>query len=154
MEEKMLIAWAIIGIAALVMLIKWPTSLIGYLYCIVVGYFVSDWFLGSLIESHSDFMQIATLGCGVGAIFGLVFAIIIHRIKDLEADIGVILFCMVLTPILMIVLGFIAIGAILVIWMLETGKVFELTAAGVVTWGLVSSLIGGGGSIVVILMDS
>ena len=42
MEEKMLIAWAIIGIAALVMLIKWPTSLIGYLYCIVVGYFVSD----------------------------------------------------------------------------------------------------------------
>ena len=102
--EKMIIALAVIAIAAIVMLIKWPGAALGYLYCVGVGLAMALRFLYPFTSETYEVLHCLTLGGGVGAVFGLAFA---AALRGSEYNIGVILGGILLLPILMFVVGFI-----------------------------------------------
>ena len=76
---KMGIAWAILVLAAIIMLIKWPKSALGYLYCILVGVALAAQFLYPYTSESYEVMHCFTMGGGIGAVFGLFFAIGIQQ---------------------------------------------------------------------------
>ena len=149
--EKMIVALAIIGIAAVVMFIKWPGSALGYLYCVLVGLAMALKFLYPFTTETYEVLHCLTLGCGVGAVFGLFYAL---AIRGSEANIAVIIGCAILLPILMFVVGFILIVALGLFAMIQNGDGNLVLGSALVMWGFIAALIGGGGSIILIIFDN
>ena len=73
--ETLIIALAIIGIAAVVMLIKWPGPAFGYIYCVMVGLAMAFKFLYPFTSETYEVLHCLTLGGGIGAVFGLIYAV-------------------------------------------------------------------------------
>lgn len=147
--EKMIIAWVILAIAAVIMLVKWPKSAMGYLYCILVGVLMAARFLKPFTSETYEVVHCFTLGGGIGAVFGLFYAVGIHQ--DMGA-LGVIA-CAILLPLVMFVVGFIVILVLGFSLMIQQGHGGEVVGAGLVTWALVAAIVGGGGGILVIILD-
>lgn len=147
--EKMIIALVIIAIAAIVMLIKWPGSALGYIYC--VGLAMALRFLYPFTVETYEVLHCMTLGAGVGAVFGLAYAV---ALRGSEYNIGVILGGVILLPILMFVVGFILIVALGLFAMIQNGDGNLVLGSALVMWGFIAALIGGGGSIIVIIFDN
>lgn len=149
--EKMIIALVIIAIAAIVMLIKWPGSALGYIYCVGVGLAMALRFLYPFTVETYEVLHCMTLGAGVGAVFGLFFAL---ALRSSEYSIGVILGGVILLPILMFVVGFILIVVLGLFAMIQNGDGNLVLGSALVMWGFIAALIGGGGSIIVIIFDN
>ena len=149
--EKMIIALAVIAIAAIVMLIKWPGAALGYLYCVGVGLAMALRFLYPFTSETYEVLHCLTLGGGVGAVFGLAFA---AALRGSEYNIGVILGGILLLPILMFVVGFILIVALGLFAMIQNGDGNLVLGSALVMWGFIAALIGGGGSIILIIIDN
>lgn len=149
--EKMIIALAIIGIAAIVMLIKWPGPSLGYIYCVFVGLAMAFRFLYPFTTETYEVLHCLTLGGGVGAVFGLFYAV---AIRGSEANIGVIIGCALLIPILMFIVGFILIVVLGLFAMIQNGDGNLVIGSSLVMWGFIAAIVGGGGSIIVIIFDN
>ena len=149
--EKMIIALVIIAIAAIVMLIKWPGSALGYIYCVGVGLAMALRFLYPFTVETYEVLNCMTLGAGVGAVFGLAYAV---ALRGSEYNIGVILGGVILLPILMFVVGFVLIVALGLFAMIQNGDGNLVLGSALVMWGFIAALIGGGGSIIVIIFDN
>ena len=143
--REIIIVWAILGIAAIVMLFKWPKSLLGFAYCIIVGIVLTEKYLmPHALSEHA--IHLKTIGAGYGAIFGLVFAFIIHCGEG-KGSFGAIIGLLVLTPIVMFIIGFLLILLLGIIGAFATGNGGDI----IFTIALIGALVGGGGSIVVII---
>ena len=94
-------------------------------------------------------MHCMTLGGGIGAFFGLFFAIVIQQ----KCGMGAIAGCMFILPILMFIVGFVIILILGLGLMISNGDGAQVITAGMVTWGLIAAIIGGGGSIIIIIFD-
>lgn len=149
--EKMMIALAIVGIAAIIMLIKRPGAALGYIYCVGIGLMMAYKFLYPFTVDSYEVMHCMTLGAGVGAVFGLFFAIALHQSGY---NIGVIIGCAILMPVLMFITGFILIIVLGLFVMIQNGDGNLVLGAGVVLWALVAAIIGGGGSIILVIFDN
>lgn len=149
--EKLIIALAIIGIAAVVMLIKWPGPAFGYIYCVMVGLAMAFKFLYPFTSETYEVLHCLTLGGGIGAVFGLLYAV---GIRLSGATLGVIIGGALLLPILMFVVGFLLIVALGLFAMIQSGDGDLVLGSGVLMWGFITALIGGGGSIIVIIFDN
>lgn len=148
--EKLVIALAIIGIAAVVMLIKWPGPALGYIYCVMVGLAMAFKFLYPFTSETYEVLHCLTLGGGIGAVFGLIYAV---GIRLSGANFGAIIGGALLFLILMFVVGFILIVALGLFAMIQSGDGNLVLGSGVLMWGFITALIGGGGSIIVIILD-
>ena len=148
--ETLIIALAIIGIAAVVMLIKWPGPAFGYIYCVMVGLAMAFKFLYPFTSETYEVLHCLTLGGGIGAVFGLIYAV---AILLSEANLGEIIGGALIFPILMFVVGFILIVALGLFAMIQSGDGNLVLGSGVLMWGFITALIGGGGSIIVIILD-
>lgn len=148
---KLIIALAIIGIAAVVMLIKWPGPAFGYIYCVMVGLAMAFKFLYPFTSETYEVLHCLTLGGGIGAVFGLLYAV---GIRLSGATLGVIIGGALLLPILMFVVGFLLIVALGLFAMIQSGDGDLVLGSGVLMWGFITALIGGGGSIIVIIFDN
>ena len=149
--EKMIIALAIIAIAAIVMLIKSPGSALGYIYCVGVGLAMAVSFLYPFTTETYEVLHCLTLGGGIGAVFGLAYAV---ALRASEYNIGVILGGALLLPILMFIVGFILIVALGLFAMIRSGQGNLVLGSALVMWGFIAALIGGGGSIILIIFDN
>ena len=149
--EKMIIALTVIAIAAVVMLIKRPGSALGYMYCVGVGLALALRFLYPFTSETYEVLHCLTLGAGVGAVFGLAYAAALH---GSEYNMGVILGGAILLPILMFVVGFILIVALGLFAMIQNGDGNLVLGSALVMWGFIAALIGGGGSIILIIFDN
>lgn len=147
--EKMVIAWVILAIAAVVMLIKWPKSALGYLYCILAGVLLAARFLYPFTSETYEVMHCFTLGGGIGAVFGLAFAAGIHQDMGPLGIIG----CLLLIPLAMFVVGFVVILILGFSQMIRQGQGDQVLGAGLVTWGLIAAIVGGGGSIIIVILE-
>ena len=148
---KMIIALTVIAIAAIVMLIKRPGAALGYLYCVGVGLALALRFLYPFTSETYEVLHCLTLGAGVGAVFGLAYAAALH---GSEYNMGVILGGVILLPILMFVVGFILIVALGLFAMIQNGDGNLVLGSALVMWGFIAALIGGGGSIILIIFDN
>lgn len=146
---NMFIAWGIIAIAAVILLIKRPDVAMGYLYCVGVGLAMAACFLYPFTEEPYEVMHCMTLGSGIGAFFGLFFALIIQQ----KCGMGAIAGCMIILPILMFIVGFIIILVLGLGLMISKGDGAQVITAGMVTWGLIAGIIGGCGSILIIIFE-
>lgn len=149
--EKLIIALAVIALAGIIMLIKRPGAALGYLYCVGVGLMMALRFLYPFTTETYEVLHCLTLGGGVGAVFGLAFAVALH---GSEYNIGVILGCAILFPILMFIVGFILIVALGLFAMIQSGQGNLVLGSALIMWGFISALIGGGGSIILIILDN
>ena len=149
--EKLIIALAVIALAGIIMLIKRPGAALGYLYCVGVGLMMALRFLYPFTTETYEVLHCLTLGGGVGAVFGLFYAL---AIRESEANIGVIIGCALLLPILMFVVGFILIVALGLFAMIQSGQGNLVLGSALIMWGFISALIGGGGSIILIILDN
>lgn len=149
--EKLVIALAVIALAGILMLIKWPGAALGYLYCVGVGLAMALRFLYPFTSETYEVLHCLTLGGGVGAMFGLFYAL---AIRESKANIGVIIGCALLLPILMFVVGFILIVALGLFAMIQSGQGNLVLGSALVMWGFIAALIGGGGSIILIIFDN
>lgn len=147
--EKMIAAWAILAVAAVVMLVKWPKSAMGYLYCILVGVVLAARFLYPYTSEAYEVMHCFTLGGGIGAVFGLFFAVGIHQNMG---PLGV-LACILFLPLLMFAVGFVVILVLGFALLIQQGHGGDITTAGLLTWALIAAIVGGGGSIIVIIFE-
>ena len=148
--ETLIIALAIIGIAAVVMLIKWPGPAFGYIYCVMVGLAMAFKFLYPFTSETYEALHCLTLGGGIGAVFGLIYAV---SIRGTEANLAAIIGGALLFPILMFIVGFILIVVLGLFAMIQSGDGNLVLGSGLIMWGLITALIGGGGSIIVIIFD-
>ena len=149
--EKLIIALAIIGIAAVVMLIKWPGPALGYIYCVMVGLAMAFKFLYPFTSGTYEVLNCLTLGGGVGAVFGLIYAI---GIRFSGVTLGTIIGGALLFSLLIFVVGFFLIVALGLFSMIQNGDGNLVLGSGVLMWAFITSLIGGGGSIIVIILDN
>lgn len=149
--EKMIIALAVIAIAAVVMLIKWPGAALGYIYCVGVGLAMAVAFLYPFTTETYEVLHCLTLGGGIGAVFGLAYAV---ALRGSEYNLGVILGGAILLPILMLVVGFILIVVLGLFAMIQRGDGNLVLGSALVMWGFIAALIGGGGSIILIIFDN
>ena len=149
--EKMIIALAIIGIAAVIMLIKRPGAALGYIYCVGIGLAMAYRFLYPFTTETYEVLHCMTLGAGVGAVFGLIFAVVLH---GSEYNIGVIIGCAVLLPVLMFIVGFILILILGLFVMIQNGDGDLVIGSAVLMWGFIAAVIGGGGSIILVIVDN
>ena len=149
--QKMIIALAVIAIAAIVMLIKCPGAALGYIYCVGVGLAMALAFLYPFTTETYEVLHCLTLGGGVGAVFGLAYAV---ALRGSEYNIGVILGGAILLPILMFVVGFILIVILGLFAMIQRGDGNLVLGSALVMWGFIAALIGGGGSIILIIFDN
>ena len=149
--EKMIIALAVIALAGILMLIKWPGAALGYLYCVGVGLAMAGAFLYPFTTETYEVLHCLTLGGGIGAVFGLFFAAGLHQEKY---SIGLIIGGIILLPILMFVVGFILIVALGLFAMIQNGDGNLVLGSALVMWGFIAALIGGGGSIILIIFDN
>lgn len=149
--EKMIIALAVIAIAAIVMLIKLPGAALGYIYCVGVGLAMAVRFLYPFTTETYEVLHCLTLGGGVGAVFGLIFA---AALRGSKYNTGVILGGIILLPILMFVAGFILIVVLGLFAMIQRGDGNLVLGSALVMWGFIAALIGGGGSIILIIFDN
>ena len=149
--EKMIIALAVIALAGILMLIKWPGAALGYLYCVGVGLAMAFKFLYPFTVETYEVVHCMTLGAGVGAVFGLCFA---AALRSSEYSIWAILGGIILLPILMFVVGFILIVALGLFAMIQKGDGNLVLGSALVMWGFTAALIGGGGSIILIIFDN
>lgn len=148
--EKMVIAFVLIALAAVVMFVKWPASAFGYVYCVAVGLMMAGAFLYPFTSTTYEVMHCMTLGGGIGAVAGLLYAI---SIKTSGATLGVIIGGAILFPILMFIVGFIIVFALGIMLMFQNGSAAEVVTAGLVTWGLIAAIIGSVGSVLIIIID-
>lgn len=107
-------------------------------------------FLYPFTSETYEVLHCLTLGGGIGAVFGLIYAVVI-RLS--EANLGAIIGGALLFPILMFVVGFILIVALGLFAMIQSGDGNLVLGSGVLMWGFITALIGGGGSIIVIILD-
>lgn len=149
--ETLIIALAIIGIAAVVMLIKWPGPAFGYIYCVMVGLAMAFKFLYPFTSETYEVLHCLTLVGGIGAVFGLIYAV---SIRGTEANLAAIIGGALLFPILMFIVGFILIVVLGLFAMIQSGDGNLVLGSGLIMWGLITALIGGGGSIIVIIFDN
>ena len=147
---KLIIAIAIIAVAAIMMLIKWPDSFLGYIYCVGVGMAMAFKFLYPFTAGTYEALHCLTLGGGIGAIFGLFFALAIHQKIGTAGILG----CTLLLPVIMFIVGFFVVLALGLFAMIRNGDGNLVLGSAVVMWGLIAALIGGGGSIIVIILDN
>lgn len=149
--EKLIIALAVIALAAVIMLFKWPGPALGYIYCVLVGLAMAFRFLYPFTTETYEVLHCLTLGGGVGAVFGLFYAL---AIRGSEANIAVIIGCAILLPILMFVVGFILIVALGLFAMIQSGQGNLVLGSALLMWGFIAALVGGGGSIILIILDN
>ena len=148
--SNMIIAWVIIVIAAVILLIKAPKSACGYIYNVVIGIILAGIFLYPFTEESYEILHCFTLGGGIGAVFGLIFAVTLLFLDD-GCAVG---FWMFISPILMFIVGFIIIFILGIVGMIQNGDGTQVAVSGMLTWGLVSAIIGGGGSILIVFFDN
>lgn len=148
--DKMIIALAVIAVAGVFMLVKWPSSALGYFYCVGIGLLLSARFLYPFTEESYEVLHCMTLGDGIGAVFGLFFALAIHHKIGMAGIIG----CVFLLPVLMFIVGFLVVLVLGLFAMLQKGDGGTVVTSALVMWGLIAALIGGGGSIIVIICDN
>ena len=147
--QIMIIVLAITAIVAIIMLVKCPPLALGYLYCVVVGLIMATVFLSPYISKPDDIFFCVTLGAGLGAVFGLLFASIIND----DNSIGSIIATAIFLPILMLIVGFILVMALaffFTILSISNSELFSILSI----VGLIAALGGGGGSVIVILSDN
>ena len=149
--EKLIIALVIIVIGAVVMFIKWPGPALGYIYCVAVGLAMALQFLYPFTSEPYEVLHCLTLGGGIGAVFGLIYAV---TIRGSEANIGVIIGGVLIFPILMFIVGFILILVLGLFAMIQRGDGELVLGSDLIMWGFIAALIGGGGSIIVIIFDN
>lgn len=101
-------------------------------------------------ETH-EVLHCLTLGGGIGAVFGLAYAV---ALRGSEYNFGVILGGAILLPILIFVVGFILIVALGLFSMIQNGDGNLVFGSALVMWGFIAALIGGGGSIILIILDN
>ena len=148
---KMILALAVIIIAAVIMFIRRPGAALGYIYCVGVGVAMAVAFLYPFTTETYEVLHCLTLGGGIGAVFGLAYSV---ALRASEYNIGVILGGAILLPIVMFVVGFILIVALGLFAMIRNGDGNLVLGSAVIMWGFVSALIGGVGSIIVIIFDN
>ena len=147
---KMFITWGIIAFAAIIMMFRKSAAVLGYLYCVGVGLAMAACFLYPFTEEAYEVMHCMTLGSGIGAFFGLFFALVIQQ----KAGMGAITGCLFILPILMFIAGFIIVLILGFGLMISKGDGAQVVTAGMVTWGMITGIIGSGGSILIIIFDN
>ncbi len=144
---QMIAAFVIIGLAGVIMLMKWPGPAFGYLYCVAVGLLMAGRFLYPFTSTTYEVLHCMTLGAGIGSVAGLAYAMGIK----LSGDMGSIIGGAVLMPILMFIVGVALIFVLGIVGMFQNGSSSEVVTSGLVLCGLIAGIFGGGGSIIVII---
>lgn len=146
----MFVACAILLLAAIVVLLaKRPVAGGVYLYSIVVGLLLSCGFLLSYTETMDERVHCLLLGAGVGAVLGLVPTVIFCLLgPDFSAS--MLIGWIVLLPFIELILGAILVFLLgIYAWFGGVG----IAATGIGTAVLVCSCIGGGGTILLVIID-
>lgn len=141
---------AVIAIAGVLMLLKWPGAALGYFYCVGVGTALSVRLIGG-IASGDEILYCLLIGAGIGAVFGLFYAVALHAS---EYSLGIILIGALLLPILMVIVGFVLVFALGIIGMFMHGDGDNVIISTLIMVGLIGGIVGGGGSILVIVLDN
>lgn len=146
-----IVVWIIIIISVVLMLIKWPIASIGYIYGIAVGLMLAFWFLYPYAAETNEVSHCMTLGGGIGAMVGLLCALAIHSNEG--SEVGAIIGSLILAPIAEFIIGFVVIVVMGLVLMIQGGQAGTVIPAGIIMFGLISCIIGGGGSIIMIIID-
>lgn len=141
---------AVIAIAGVLMLFKRPGAALGYFYCVGTGTALSVKLIGG-IASGDEILYCLLIGAGIGAAFGLFYAMALHAS---EYSLGVILGGALLLPILMVIIGFLLIFVLGIIGMFMHGDGDNVIISALIMVGLIGGIVGGGGSILVIIFDN
>lgn len=141
---------AVIAIAGVLMLFKRSGAALGYFYCVGTGTALSVKLIGG-IASGDEILYCLLIGAGIGAAFGLFYAMALHAS---EYSLGVILGGALLLPILMVVIGFLLILVLGIIGMFMHGDGDNVIISALIMVGLIGGIVGGGGSILVIIFDN
>lgn len=144
------IVLAVIAIAGVLMLLKWPGAALGYFYCVGVGTALSVKLIGG-IASGNEIFYCLLIGAGIGAACGLFYAVALHAS---EYSLGVVLGGAILLPILMVIVGFLLILVLGIIGMFMHGDGDNVIISALIMVGLIGGIVGGGGSILVIILDN
>lgn len=144
------IVLAVIALAGVLMLLKWPGAALGYIYCVGVGTALSVKLIGGIARGDEIFYCLL-IGAGIGAAFGLFYAVALH---SSEYSIGVILGGALLLPILMVIVGFFLILVLGIVAMFMHGDGDNVIISALIMVGLIGGIVGGGGSILVIILDN
>lgn len=144
------ITLAVIAIAGVLMLFKRPGAALGYIYCVGTGTALSVKLIGG-IASGDEILYCLLIGAGIGAACGLFYAVALHAS---EYSLGVILGGALLLPILMVIIGFLLIFVLGIIGMFMHGDGDNVIISALIMIGLIGGIVGGGGSILVIIFDN
>lgn len=141
---------AVIAIAGVLMLFKWPGAALGYIYCVGTGTALSVKLIGGIARGDEIFYCLL-IGAGIGAVFGLAFAVGLH---SSHYSIAIYLIGALLLPILMVIVGFFLILALGIVAMFMHGDGDNVIISTLIMVGLIGGIVGGGGSILVIILDN
>ena len=138
----------IIAAAGVIMLLVRPAMALGYLYCVGVGLLMAGKFLYPFTSGTDEVLHCLALGGGVGSVFGLFFALVIATDKN---NVGGIIGCIIAMPIVMLIAGFFLVLALGFVAMIKQGMGMQAIGSAMIAWAFITSLIGSGGSILILI---